>query len=439
MVQPSGCFEAGLERRSGMDDGPEHIRAPAGECDDGLVVTFPFTSLALVEGAAVVVCERAEGGLVEHALEAPAAAVWPAQEARPAGLPQHWRHAGGRGECVGGAEARQVACLGDELCGEHDSHAGQAADESLVRVASEQRLQFAVEFDQPGAAGQRLDGKLADQACGHALGWNDDGLLGCGGERIHVGQAAGCLQVAHQALLASSAQLGMRHVTGKQVKRPLGFKVEAGFQARKDADKQVAHARQALGLRLHQIAAAADQQLDLEIDLGGRLDAAQVRPGSHLVSNGAGVARVGLILASNRALTGAVDGHAGHVNQVEPGLGQHGFGEACNAADDVKADASRAAEGGQLPSQRRDLSWRVQQLAVDLHDAIGIDGSGPVYLLGDIDPYADPHDASWQLKVRHAAHAAFALHSDESPSLISGRGGAAVPGNYLRSHRGQPA
>ena len=51
---------------------------------------------------------------------------------------------------------------------------------------------------------------------------------------------------------------------------------------------------------------------------------------------------------------------------------------------------------------------------------------------------ADSHGAPWRLKVRHPAHAVFALHSDGSQSLISGRGGVAAPGNYLLSHRGQP-
>jgi len=228
-----------------MNDSPEHVHAASCEGDNGLVVTFPFASFAVAEGVAVVVVERAERGLAEHTLEALVAAVWPAQETRLAGLAQHRRHAGGRGECVGGAEAGQVACLGDRLGGVaqiatrlrwHGPHAGQAEDEGRIppvapppaasqsdrqeaMVAPEQRLQLAVKFDEPGPADQRLCGKLADQPCSHALSWGDDCLLGRGckravGERVNVGQATGRLQVAHKALLAGGAPLGMRHVTG---------------------------------------------------------------------------------------------------------------------------------------------------------------------------------------------------------------------------------
>ncbi len=78
------------------------------------------------------------------------------------------------------------------------------------------------------------------------------------------------------------------------------------------------HARQALGLGLHQIAAATDQQPDLEIDLSCRFDPAQIHPGSDLVGDGAGVTRVGLVLATNRALASAVDGDAWHVDGIHP-------------------------------------------------------------------------------------------------------------------------
>ena len=126
-----------------MDDGPEDVHAASCESDDGLMVAFSLASLAVVEGAAVGVAERAEGGLVEDPLEALVAAGGPAQESGFAGLAQDWRHARGRGERIGGAEAGEIACLGDEFRGEHDPHAGQAADEGRVRVAFEQRLQLA--------------------------------------------------------------------------------------------------------------------------------------------------------------------------------------------------------------------------------------------------------------------------------------------------------
>src|SRR5271165_294027 len=70
MPQSSGCFESGLEGRPGVDDGPEHVHAPACEGDDGLVVTLSLAPLAFVEGSAVVVREGTEGRLIEDALEA---------------------------------------------------------------------------------------------------------------------------------------------------------------------------------------------------------------------------------------------------------------------------------------------------------------------------------------------------------------------------------
>ena len=307
MDQSSGCFEAGLEWRPGLEHGPEDVDAPACQRDDGLVVAFSFAPLALVEGSAVIVCQRAESRLVEHALGAFVAAVGSSEESGSAGLAKHRGHSGGRGEGVGGAEAGEVACLGDELCGEHGPHAGQAADEGRVRVALEQRLQLAVEFDQACAACQRLDGEFADQARGHALGGHGDGLLGRDGENaigqlLDLGQAACCLQVVHQALSAGSAQLARRDELAQQVQWSLGLEVEAGFQAGEDADKQVAHAGQALRLRLHDVATPAGQQPDLKVQLAGGLDRPQVRPGTDLVGDGASVARVGFVLTADGAL-----------------------------------------------------------------------------------------------------------------------------------------
>ena len=433
MAQSRGCFESGLEGRAGMEDGPEDVHAPSCEGDDGLVVAFTLASLAFVEGSAVVMVKRAECGLVEDAFESLVAAVGPSEEAGSARLAQHRRHAGSGSERVGGAEAGEVSCLGDEFCGKHGPHAGQAADEGRVRVALKHRLQFAVELDEARAAAERLDGEFADQPRGHALGRDGDGLLSRDGQHaigkvLDLRQAAGCLQVAHQTFFASGAQLGGCNELGQQVQRSFGLEVEAGFQARKDADKQVSHAGKALGLRLHDVAATADQQPDLEIEFGSRLDLAQVRSGSDLIGNGAGVARVGLVLAADRALTSAIDSNTRHVDEREPSLGQHGFGQTCNAADDIQADADCATQSGELVDQRRNIGRRVGQFAIDLHDAVGVDGSDPVDFFGDVNSDAGLHGAPLQFVTRHPAHAVFALHSDGSQSLISGRGGVAAPG-----------
>ena len=134
------------------------------------MVAFSLAPLALIEGPAIVVCQRVEGGLIEDALEAIVAAVGSSEEPGSSGLSQHGRHAGGRGEGIGGAEAGEVACLGDEFCGENGPHAGQASDEGRIRVALEKRFQLAVEFDQTCSARQCFRGEFADQARGHALG-----------------------------------------------------------------------------------------------------------------------------------------------------------------------------------------------------------------------------------------------------------------------------
>lgn len=65
-----------------------------------------------------------------------------------------------------------------------------------------------------------------------------------------------------------------------------------------------------------------------------------------------------------------------------------------------------------------------------MDDAIAIDGSNPVDVLGNIHADTDAHSPLQALnKVRRPAHAVVALHSDQSQSLISGRGGVALPGD----------
>jgi hypothetical protein len=60
-------YETGLEGLSGLEDGLENIDAAACEGNDGLKVAFSLVSLTVVQGVAVVMAERAEGGLVEDA------------------------------------------------------------------------------------------------------------------------------------------------------------------------------------------------------------------------------------------------------------------------------------------------------------------------------------------------------------------------------------
>ena len=234
--------------------------------------------------------------------------------------------------------------------------------------------------------------------------------------------------MAHKALLAGGAQLGRGDVAGQQVQRPLGLEVEAGFQAWKDADQQVVHAGQALGLGIDEVAAPADEQPDLEIEFGCRLDRPQVGAGADLVGDGARVARIGLVLAADGALAGAVDGQARDVDEREPRFGQHGFGKAGDATNDIEADAYGAAKAasssisaamsvgvfGSLRSRRTTPS---ESTAVTQCTSLAI--SIPTLIR-----MAPPG-----VEGRRSARAVVALHSDGSQSLISGRGGVAVPGD----------
>jgi hypothetical protein len=235
------------------------------------------------------------------------------------------------------------------------------------------------------------------------------------------------------------------------VQRPLGLVVEAGFQAWKDTNQQVVRAGQALGLGIDQVAPPTDEQPDLEIAFGRRIDRPQVGAGADLVGDGARVARIGLVLAPHGALAGAVDGQARDVNERQPRCGQHGFGKAGDAPNDIEADAYGAAKADELLDQRRYVSRRVRQLAIKANHAVGIDGRDPMRLLGDIDPNTDPHGAPRQVIVtRHPARAVVALHSDGSQRLESnqrsrrygGAGGSAsgaIMGSQHENHPGTAA
>jgi hypothetical protein len=75
--------------------------------------------------------------LEEDALERFVAAGGAFEVADLARLLEHGRKAGGGGELVGGGEALDASCLGDELGREGGPHPRQAADEGRVRVLVE--------------------------------------------------------------------------------------------------------------------------------------------------------------------------------------------------------------------------------------------------------------------------------------------------------------
>jgi hypothetical protein len=126
------------------------------------------------------------------------------------------------------------------------------------------------------------------------------------------------------------------------------FEIEAGFQARNDAGEQVAHAGDVLDLRLHDVAAVADQQPDLKVELSDRLDLTQVGPDPDLLGDGACIARVGFVFAPDRTQPGTIDGGARDMDERELNFGQHGLGQTRDTAEDVQTNARRATQSGQF-------------------------------------------------------------------------------------------
>ena len=160
MLSSSRSFERCLERNAGLEHRPEHTDAPTRQGDDRLVVVLSFAPLAVIEGLAVGMRQRAEGGLIEHAFQPAIAARRPSEKAHLARLAQDGRNAGSGGQRVGGAKPAESACLCDELGGEHDPHARQAAHEGRIRVAIEQLLELAIDLEQPCASDQGLGGQF---------------------------------------------------------------------------------------------------------------------------------------------------------------------------------------------------------------------------------------------------------------------------------------
>jgi hypothetical protein len=180
------------------------------------------------------------------------------------------------GEGIGATEAREAAYLGNELGGEHGPHAGQAADEGRIRVTAEEVLQLAVEAGETGPGGERTLGQGLD-----------------------LGQAAGGLEVADEALFAGGPQLGRGNEPGQQHERPPGGQIDGPLQAWENADQEIVQSGEPLGLCSDQIATSADQQAQLEVELTGRLDRAQVPTDVHLLGDHARVTEVGLLLAAD--------------------------------------------------------------------------------------------------------------------------------------------
>lgn len=77
---------AGFECATVADEGPEHVQAPACECQDGLGVPLAFCSLAFVEPPGFRAASGGDvRGEVEDAQQAAAVAAGPAQDIRNTG------------------------------------------------------------------------------------------------------------------------------------------------------------------------------------------------------------------------------------------------------------------------------------------------------------------------------------------------------------------
>jgi hypothetical protein len=195
------------------------------------------------------------------------------------------------------------------------------------------------------------------------------------------------------------------------------------------------------GLLGDQVAAAAGQQPDLQVQFAGRLDGAQVGSGADLVGDHPGIAGVAFVLAAAGGLAGSVDGQARDVDQLQAGRQQHRLAQAGHPTDHVQADYRPLVSLPQLVDQRLERGRVVVHPPVPQHPAGIVDCTGPVDFLGDVDSDPDAHAILPPTLLRFPLPflAGIALHSDESQSLISGPGRAAGQGTCHRSHQGQPA
>ena len=221
---------------------------------------------------------------------------------------------------------------------------------------------------------------------------------------------------------ADAAQLGGRHVPREQEQRSLGREIEPVLQARMDGDEQIVQPREAAGLLRHEIAPPAYKESQLD---RGRLfhgQGTEIMPGADLLGNHVGVAGVALGFAPGRPLTGAIDGEPGHVDHRFPDVEQHGGNEAGNPADHIEPDRPVAAQGHQVVEEGDQLRRGVGHAPIEHHVPVLGQRCDPVSFLRDVDAYGDAHRCLQTEDVPLTTRTGNALHSDDSQSLISGRG-----------------
>jgi hypothetical protein len=383
--------------------------------------------------AAGGVLERAEGGLVEDALQGFVAAAGAPQVADLAGLFEDRGEPGCGGEPVGCGEAADAACLGDELGGQRRPHAGQAADEGGVRVAGERLLELRVERGQSLADGERLLGELAHQVGGDSLARDGGALRSRGGDRllgepldVGLSQLAGTQEVAEEPRLAGASDLGRRGVPAQEPEARFAGRVDDLLEAGMDRGEQVAQPAESARLVGDKLASAPDQEAQLGIELAAELERPQIVAAADELGDHARVARVALVLAAGRALPGPVDREARHVDEHQPSFGKHRREQRRDPADHVDADGRGtvlALKPEKLVEQRLDRRRPIADATAQEHLArLSVDRRRPVELLRDVDPNRHPHLAPF-VAGNHAQslRAVLALHSDWSQSPISGR------------------
>jgi hypothetical protein len=224
------------------------------------------------------------------------------------------------------------------------------------------------------------------------------------------------------------AQLVWSDIASKQRQGRLAGQIQRVLKLGEDAHEQVVHASQAPRLVRGEVMPARDEQAQLDVEFRLGCDHAQIAARAHLIGNDASITRIALGLSADGALAGAVDRQARYMHQAQAGIEQHGLRERGNAAEHVDAHASRLRQAAQFIDQSVQFLGSVEQLAVQQDGAHSVHGAHPVNLLGDIDANEGGHEASPSRSKRQPFRAVYALHSDGSQSLISGRKGRAERG-----------
>lgn len=220
-------------------------------------------------------------------------------------------------------------------------------------MAGDERFQLLVELREPVADGERFEGEFLHEGrhgrlarYGDALGLGSDerGL----GQTLRLAQARGLSQVLGDPCRSGRLDLGVRHEAGEECERRFGSEVEGTLEAWMDGGEELAHAGDAPGLVLDEIASTRHQEANGNRGVLVWPDRAQVRTCAHQIGDDAGIPRIALCLAAGEAVGGPIDRDPGHVNEGET-LGQeHGFQEAGDRAGHVEADGEVAPKPAQI-------------------------------------------------------------------------------------------